>query len=117
MLYVAARPTAMPGPEAGAQRLGGWISPDGRFYACPESGHIRLARRLRETGGGPADPWLMRDGWVMVKAHGEVVSLPSMTQPQWDTLGDMLVAAPPTGWRSQLLDSLRELRELEASTR
>jgi len=91
----------------------GWIGPDGRFYPAPQFHHIRVAAELRATGGGPRDPWNMRDGWVMVRAHGEVLALPSPTQAQMDTLGDMLRAAPESLYRSNLLASLRELRDLE----
>lgn len=60
----------------------------------------------------------MRDGWVMVKAHGEALVLPGRaTQPQLDSLADMLVAAPDGTYRSGLLASLRQLREQEACGR
>jgi hypothetical protein len=94
--------------------MGGWISPDGRFYAAPWLHHIRVGAELRATGAGPTDPWDMRDGWVMVRAHGEVLVLPHLlTQPQLDALGDVLIAARESPYRSALLASLRRLRELE----
>jgi hypothetical protein len=99
---------------AGAARLSGWIAPDGRFYSAPYLHHIRVAYELRATGEGPTDPWDMRDGWVMVRANGEALVLPNkLTQPQLDTLADMLIAAPESPYRSALLASLRRLRELE----
>lgn len=56
----------------------------------------------------------MRDGWAMLRSHGELLALPGqLTQPQLDCLGDMLMAAPPGRWRSELLASLRLLREVE----
>jgi hypothetical protein len=108
------RPRPTPAAEAGAGQLAGWIALDGRFYPAPQYHHIRVAHELRATGDGPADPWDMRDGWVMVKAHGEVLVLPRrVTQPQLDTLADMLIAAPDGPYRSWLLASLRRVRELE----
>jgi len=56
----------------------------------------------------------MQDGWVIVKLHGEALALPFLlTQAQVDALGDMLVAAPESGYRSNVLASPRRLRELE----
>jgi hypothetical protein len=78
--------------------------------------HLRIAARLRATGDGPVDPWTMRDGWVMVRATGEVIALPDyLSQPQWNTLGDMLIAAPDGQYRSRLLDSIHTIQQLEAS--
>jgi hypothetical protein len=95
--------------------LGGWIAPDGRFYPAPWLHHLRVAAELRATGAGPADPWLMRDGWVMVRATGEVIALPGRAaQAQLDTLGDMLCAAPHGSYRSLLRESLRTLLEMTA---
>lgn len=109
-----ARPRPLSGHEAGAGCHGGWIAPSGEFYAAPYLHHIRVGAELRATGGGPGDPWTMRDGWAMLRAHGEVVALPGhLSQAQLDTLGDMLLAAPAGRWRSELLASLRQLREVE----
>lgn len=112
---VGARPLPIPAAEAGARGLGGWIAPGGKFYYAARNQHIRVAELLRNGGGGPTEPWQMRDGWVMVRSTGEVVSLPGLSQSQWDALGDMLVAAPGGGYRSWLLQSMRQLRELEAA--
>lgn len=50
----------------------------------------------------------------MVRASGEALVLPRrLTQPQLDTLGDMLIAALASMYRTNLLDSLRLVRELE----
>lgn len=110
-----ARPRPLSGHEAGAQCFGGWLDASGRFYHAPYLHHVRVAAVLRATGDGPADPWDMaRTSWAMVKAHGEVLALPGrLTQPQLDTLADMLLAAPAGRWRSDLLASLRQLREVE----
>jgi hypothetical protein len=98
--------------------MGGWIAPGGRFYPAPQFHHIRVAYELRATGDGPADPWNMRDGWCMVRASGEALVLPRrVTQPQLDTLADMLIAAPDGSYRSWLLSSLRRVRELEECRR
>lgn len=99
--------------EAGAQCLGGWIAPDGRFYRADYNEHIRVAERLRATGSGPKDPWDVADPWLLVKSYGEVLFSVYLTQGQLDTVGDMLRAAPDTSYRSYLLASMRELRELE----
>src|SRR5262245_60442259 len=101
--------------EAGVDRRAGWLSPEGPFYPCARWKHISMAARLREAGAGPADPWRMTDGWIMVRENGEVVALPGrVTQAQLDTLMDMLVAAPlDSGYRAWMLDSLRQLAELE----
>jgi hypothetical protein len=100
-------------PIAGAARTGGWISPCGRFYPAPYLHHIRVAAELRAAGYGPAEPWLMRDGWTMVRSTGEALALPCLlTQAQLDALGDVLTAAPPGAYRTALMGSLRLLREL-----
>ena len=107
------RPRPVSGAEAGRKRLGGWIGNDGRFYAAPWLHHLRIAAELRATGDGPGDPWDMRDGWVMVRCHGEVIALPDrVSQAQLDTLADMLLAAPDTPYRSELMASLRLLLEM-----
>jgi hypothetical protein len=50
----------------------------------------------------------------MVRASGEALALPRrLTQSQLDTLRDMLIAAPAGMYRSNLLDSLRRVREME----
>jgi hypothetical protein len=101
--------------EAGRTGVGGWIAPDGRFFPAPQYQHIRVGCELRQTGGGPTEPWDMRDGWVMVRSDGEALALPHrVTQPQLDTLADALIAAPAGPYRSALLASLRRLQELEA---
>lgn len=104
----------MPGEAAGRNRMGGWIAPDGTFYPAQRFHHLRIGAELRGTGDGPSDPWDMRDGWLMVRAHGEVLVLPDrLTQAQLDTLGDMLTAAPDGGFRSYILEALRTLREVQ----
>jgi hypothetical protein len=78
--------------------------------------HLRTAAELRATGDGPVDPWTMRDRWVMVRATGDVIALPDyLSQPQWDTLGDMLIAAPEGPYKSRLVDSIRTIQQLESS--
>jgi hypothetical protein len=105
----------LPGEQAGREQAAGWIAPDGRFYPVPHWGHITVAAQLRAAGHGPEDPWDMRDGWVMVRAHGEAVALPDrVTQAQLDCLGDMLLGAPDGPYRSHLLASLRSLLALTA---
>ena len=108
------RPSSIPAAEAGQAGIGGWIAPAGEFYPASKYQHIRVGHELRRTGGGPTEPWDMRDGWVMVRWSGEALALPDrVTQPQLDTLADMLIAAPVGPYRSELLTSLRRLQELE----
>ena len=108
------RPRSIPAAEAGQAGIGGWIAPTGEFYPASKYQHIRVGLQLRRTGGGPTEPWDMRDGWVMVRWCGEALALPDrVTQPQIDTLADMLIAAPVGPYRSELLTSLRRLQELE----
>ncbi|TMC11711.1 MAG: hypothetical protein E6J41_05165 [Chloroflexi bacterium] len=107
------RPASLSGTEAGRRRTGGWIAPAGTFYSAQYLHHLRVAAELRATGDGPGDPWDMRDGWVMVRCHGEVIALPDrVSQAQLDTLADMLLAAPDTPYRSELMASLRLLLEM-----
>ena len=110
----ATRPRSIPAAEAGAARTGGWIAPGGQFYPAAQYHHIRVGHELRQMGAGPTEPWDMRDGWVMVRSDGEALALPDrVTQPQLDTLADMLQGAPVGSYRSVLLASLRRLQELE----
>src|SRR5690348_12730400 len=66
-----ARPEPVPGDEAGARCLGGWIAPNGAFYPAGYNEHIGVAEKLRATGDGPKDPWDVADPWLMVKNHGQ----------------------------------------------
>jgi hypothetical protein len=109
-------PRPISAQEAGAGQRAGWMSPEGRFYACEVNGHIQLAARLRAAGAGPADPWIMeRSRWLLVKGHGEVLALPGrVTQAQLNALMGILLAAPNgSGYRAQLHQALRVLSEME----
>src|SRR5215472_8629274 len=98
------RPASMLPAEAGTTRRGGWIAPCGEFYPCARWEHVQVAAELRASGSGPVDPWDMRDGWCMVKADGELLALPHrLSQPQLDALGDILLGAPESPYRSSLL--------------
>jgi hypothetical protein len=108
------RPRSVSGGQAGSERLAGWIAPDGKFYPAAWMHHLQVAEQLRATGLGPTEPWDMRDGWVMVRAHGEVVYLFGLTQAQWDTLGDLLHATASGPFRTNVITSLRQLRDLES---
>lgn len=108
------RPTPVLPTLAGRRQQGGWLDVRGRFYPAAYLQHIETAALLRATGDGPSDPWIMRDGWVMVKSYGEVIALPGrLTQPQIDSLGDMLCNAPDDLYRKNLLTSLRNLQRME----
>jgi hypothetical protein len=93
--------------------LGGWIAPNGAYYAAGYNEHIGVAEQLRATGDGPKDPWDVADPWLLVKSHGEVLFSVYLTQAQVDAVGDVLMAAPDSAYRSELLASLRGLHELE----
>jgi hypothetical protein len=109
------RPKPISPAAAGAQQLGGWLDRSGRFYPAPYNEHIRIAARLRKTGDGPAEPWLMRD-WCMVKSHGEVLVLPGqLSQRQLDSLGDILCAAPEGLYQRNIQASLRQIQQMELS--
>lgn len=108
----AVRPAPITGAEAGARGLGGWINSGGKYYAAKWREHLKVAADLRATGNGPADPWLMRDGWIMVGCDGEVIALPThISQPQLDTLSDILNTAHGT-YRDVLRSSLRTLLQM-----
>src|SRR5689334_6914607 len=98
------RPNSIHPSEAGRQRMGGWVGPDGRFYHARHWHHDRVGAVLRATGDGPADQWDINNprGWFKVMNNGEIVARPDLiTQPQLDTLADMLQASSEGTFRSQ----------------
>ena len=110
------RPEPIPPAQAGRERLGGWLDQQGRFYASDQWQHLEIARRLRLTGDGPADPWMPeRSSWILVKSYGEAVAMPFRTsQAQWDSLGEILTHAPEdSSYQHYLRVSLRQLQSLE----
>ena len=82
------------------QPMGGWLSPDGVFWPCPEYAHLRLAAHIVARLGHHWDeddvqnapgPWLERTGWVHFDAEGLPgrIDEPDYTQAQLDTMFDL----------------------------
>jgi hypothetical protein len=80
--------------------MGGWLSPDGIFWPCPEYTHLRLAAHIAARLGHDWDeddpesapgPWLERTGWVHFDAQGLSgrIDEPEYTQAQLDTMLDL----------------------------
>ncbi len=68
----------------------------------------RIGDSVDELHGG------LEVGKLKGPLYGEALALPyRLTQPQLDALADMLIAAPESRYRSALLASLRQLREME----
>ncbi len=91
-------------PKAELRLSGGWLAPNGKFYPCAYSEHLRIAQDLafihyKEKGDGAQR--LEKEGWAKFYADGTCL-LPSSylyaqdgeyTKAQLDTLGDLLVLA------------------------
>jgi hypothetical protein len=108
-------PRSVPPAEAGAQCMGGWIGPDGRFWPAAYGEHIAVGVLLGRWADGPRlQGRVDLRGWVQVRADGEAVIL-SLTQAQRDALGDMLAAAPASTWRGHLARCLRRHDQPEAA--
>lgn len=95
-------------PCPGLENRGGWLAPDGTFYACDPYRHISLAGRLAavvysslENG----EQLLERKGWI--KVYRALVCAPGgdcergPTQDQLDTLWDLHELAVPGSSRKQ----------------
>jgi hypothetical protein len=95
------RDATQPTPHLPAEPLGGWVSPDGLVWHCPDTEHVRTADRIiaelrippDEIGGAQ---WaLERLGWLHITDLGKVLSLGQpFTQPQLDYLFDLAQAHP-----------------------
>lgn len=83
--------------------MGGWLSPDGTFWPCPEYAHLRLAAHIAVSLGHRWDenpvenapgPWLERIGWVHFDASGLPCRIddPDYTQAQLDTMFDLAMS-------------------------
>jgi hypothetical protein len=84
----------------------GWIDPEGRFYACGFKHHSEFAASI-----GVNVYWLETHGWVHISGW-EITNYKSdlrLSQPQQDTLFDMLVERQ-TGF---LADSIKDWLGLE----
>jgi hypothetical protein len=95
--------------------MGGWLSPDGIFWPCPEYAHLRLAAHIVDRLGHHWDeddvqnapgPWLERTGWVHFDAEGLPgrIDAPDYTQAQLDTMFDLAMRHKPM--RRRLLREL-----------
>jgi hypothetical protein len=77
---------------------GGWISPEGRVWRCPDSFHEETAARIaRELGVSEGDPGTMLEqrGWVHVMDNGYVLrTVERLTQLQLDALFDLAQTYP-----------------------
>ncbi len=106
---------------------GGWLSPEGRFYRCPDWCHLELARRLVLDLGwvvkrtrhrlNLAEVRLDRAGWLRVWDNGNTFTdragLLRRTQAQIDVMWDL--AQRHTSMSEQLMDALRARKEAEAN--
>jgi hypothetical protein len=77
---------------------GGWISPEGRVWRCPDSFHEETAGRIaREHGLSGGDPGTMLEhrGWIHVMDNGYVLrTIERLTQLQPDALFDLAQTYP-----------------------
>lgn len=97
----------------------GWLSPEGVLYPCPYSQHLNAADHIlvsrcgRDFGG---DEELEGLGWVKVQRDGSVAwplanvsaARSRLTQPQIDTLFDMLMDATTDLRKRELTGALKD---------
>ena len=99
---------------------GGWPSPDGRYWPCPDCEHQEAAEAIVRRMGLPTDrdaeKVLEEAGWVHVSDNGMVQSFlnvtvlfPEYTQAQLDMLFDLALAHP--SMRKELMEELELARE------
>jgi hypothetical protein len=99
---------------------GGWLSPEGRYWPCPDCEHQTAAEAIVRDAGLPtgrdAEKVLEEAGWVHISDNGMVQSFlgasvlfPDFTQAQLDTMFDLARAHP--SMRGELLDELEGARE------
>lgn len=86
---------------------GGWLSPEGRYFPCPDFQHLaiadRIAAQLRiRVGAGGAGAALERRGWLHINDNGHLID------------GDDVLDVNPT---QAQLDALFDLAELHPSMR
>jgi len=106
---------------------GGWLSPDGQFYRCPDWAHLELARRLVWDFGwvtrrtrrrlARAEERLDKAGWTRIWDDGRIFMLAhdysSLTQAQLDIIWTL--AERHGAMRDKLLHVFEVLRELGGS--
>ena len=96
-----------PRPEPQSVPLGtagGWLSPDGRLWPCPDLCHNEEAERIVNIlglvpGRFGAEYHLERTGWMHVYDDGRVMGVdenepPAFTQAQLDRLSDLVRSHP-----------------------
>jgi hypothetical protein len=93
---------------------GGWLSPEGRYFPCPDFQHLaiadRIAAQLRiRVGAGGAGAALERRGWLHINDNGHVIDDDDVldvnpTQAQLDALFDLAELHP--SMRDELLAAL-----------
>jgi hypothetical protein len=101
--------------------LGGWISPEGRYWPCPDLLHTRIAERivrrlsLPPTSRYGAQLTLERAGWLHVMDDGRVLSYEDddvYTKPQLDALFDL--SSTRSAMRGEIMATLEEQRRRSA---
>jgi hypothetical protein len=101
---------------------GGWISPEGKFYRCPDVCHLELARRLCLDFGwikvrtrrrvNLADTRLDRAGWARIWDNGLMLTdYRRLTQAQLDIIFDLAQQHP--SMRENLMHILTLRRKAE----
>lgn len=106
---------AVPSPATG-----GWLSPEGRYWPCPDCEHQRAAEAIVRDVGLPTDrdaeKVLEEAGWVHISDNGMVHSFlgatilfPDFTQAQLTAMFDLAQTHP--SMRRELLDELEGARE------
>jgi hypothetical protein len=98
--------------------IGGWLSPDGRFWPCSDLEHQSAAERIvHEVGlgdGRDAEQVLENAGWVHVGENGRVLYVrDGYAQAQIDTLFDLACTHPSMSRR--IMDALEEHRQRSAT--
>jgi hypothetical protein len=109
----AAAPNQVP-----AVPIGGWLSPDGRFWPGPDPEHQSAAQRIvDEVGlgdGRDAEQVVENAGWVHVGESGRVLYVrDGYAQAQIDTLFDLACTHPSMSTR--IMDALEEHRQRSCS--
>ena len=104
--------------------LGGWISPEGRYWPCPDLLHHQIAERivrrlsLPSTSRYGAQFILERAGWLHVMDDGRVLSYEDddvYTQAQLDALFDLGTTRP--AMRYEIMAALEEQRQRSMQAR
>lgn len=98
-------------------QTGGWLAPDGNFYACRDNQHEREANRLAEAIYGCLDGsiYLDKRRWIRVKEDGLLISgfagTRRITPGQRSTLHALIDLAPSTPYSRQMAECLELIDE------